>query len=156
MAVQFQSKEPMPIRGGGEEPTGLSREAQEQLTMQKRIEAFYRQSGGPNNPDIPKILEKHLLYGRDHGPKGKRETLEDALRDMIAQDYSNQILFKWFMQWRMERQKQAQADRAELARIRGEIESLKQQVEALRALMEEHIVAQQAVSHRAEEGKPWS
>jgi|GEM_PF-1032117 len=163
MAVQFQSRESMSARGGTREKGGLSREAREQLTIEKRIEAFYRQSGGPNNPDIPKILEKHLLYGRDHGPKGKRETLEDALRDMITQDYSNQILFKWFMQMRMERQKRAQADRAELARMRGELESLKEQVQALRALIEEHVIPQQAASSSAQvcgemsrEEQPWS
>ncbi|SIS85489.1 hypothetical protein [Alicyclobacillus vulcanalis] len=137
MAVQFQSKRAIAAPADGQD--GAARDAQERLTMERRIEAFYRQSGGPNNPEIPKILEKHLLYGRDHGPKGKRETLEDALRDMIAKDYSNQILFKWFMQARMERQKKAQAEQAEMARIRAELEALKQEVRSLRALMEAHV-----------------
>lgn len=124
--------------------------------MQKRIEAFYRQSGGPNNPQIAKLLEKHLLYGKDHGPKGKRETLEDALRDTIVQDYSNQIIFKWFMQARMERQKRAQADRAELARMRGELEALKQEIAELRALVQEMAAPRsKGGDQRAKEEGEW-
>lgn len=135
MAVQFQSRDPGQLAASGGSPP-LSRHDEEQLTMQKRIEAFYKQSGGPNNPEIPKILERHLLYGKDHGPRGKRETLEDALRDMVAQDYSNQIIFKWLMQARMARNRQNQADPAELARIRREIENLQKQVAELREMVQ--------------------
>jgi len=155
MAVQFQSKEPSLPKGDHAAP--LSRSDEERLTMHKRMEAFYRQSGGPNNPEIAKILEKHLLYGKDHGPKGKRETLEDALRDTIIQDYSNQIIFKWFMQARMERQKQAQADRAELARMRGELEALKRDIAELRSLLQGMVAPRQAdaVPPEAREEVQW-
>lgn len=48
-------------------------EKQEKMTMNQRIEAFYRQSGGPSSPEIDKILAEHLMYGKDHGVPGKRK-----------------------------------------------------------------------------------
>ncbi|AMV11956.1 hypothetical protein GS3922_02375 [Geobacillus subterraneus] len=65
---------------------------QEQLTMSKRIEAFYRQSGGPGNPTIRRLLERHLLYGKDHGIPGKREEFTDAFREVFLQDHSTRSL----------------------------------------------------------------
>lgn len=63
---------------------------QEKLTMKQRIDAFYRQSGGPNNPEITKILNKHLLYGKDHGVPGRRETIKDAFTEVFLSDRSTQ------------------------------------------------------------------
>lgn len=73
---------------------------QESLTMRERIEAFYRQSGGPNNPDIQRIIEEHLLYGKDHGVRGKRETIRDAFKRVISNDPSNKMVYEWFAQFR--------------------------------------------------------
>jgi len=65
---------------------------QEQMTMSKRIEAFYRQSGGPGSPTIRRLLERHLLYGKDHGLPGKKEEFEDVIRDVFLQDHSTRPL----------------------------------------------------------------
>ncbi|OQP06524.1 hypothetical protein B1690_08430 [Geobacillus sp. 46C-IIa] len=65
---------------------------QEQLTMSKRIEAFYRQSGGPGSPTIRRLLDRHLLYGKDHGLPGKKEEFEDVIRDVFLQDHSTRPL----------------------------------------------------------------
>ncbi|CAM3843354.1 hypothetical protein ALPO108162_08565 [Alicyclobacillus pomorum] len=72
----------------------------EALTMSQRIEAFYRQSGGPNNPDIDRLLEKHLLYGKDHGMPGYKETIEDAFIDTVVNDPALLILFQRFQRLR--------------------------------------------------------
>ncbi|MEW5320974.1 hypothetical protein V2J23_02175 [Geobacillus thermoleovorans] len=72
------------------------REDQEELTMSKRIEAFYRQSGGPGNPTIRRLLDRHLLYGKDHGIPGKREEFEDAFREVFLQDHSTRSLILGF------------------------------------------------------------
>ncbi|ASS98547.1 MULTISPECIES: hypothetical protein [Geobacillus] len=69
---------------------------QEQLTMSKRIEAFYRQSGGPGSPTIRRLLERHLLYGKDHGLPGKKEEFEDVIRDVFLQDHSTRPLVMGF------------------------------------------------------------
>lgn len=63
---------------------------QENLTMRQRIDAFYRQSGGPGNPEIARILDKHLLYGKDHGIPGKKETIKDAFTEVFLSDRSTQ------------------------------------------------------------------
>ncbi|MGJ3220618.1 hypothetical protein [Geobacillus thermoleovorans] len=68
------------------------REEQEELTMSKRIEAFYRQSGGPGSPTIRRLLDRHLLYGKDHGLPGKREEFADAFREVFLQDHSTRSL----------------------------------------------------------------
>ncbi|QIZ68668.1 hypothetical protein [Geobacillus subterraneus] len=68
------------------------RDEQELLTMSQRIEAFYRQSGGPRSPVIRRLLERHLLYGKDHGIPGKREEFTDAFRDVFLQDHSTRAL----------------------------------------------------------------
>ncbi len=93
---------------------------QESLTMRERIEAFYRQSGGPNNPDIQRIIEEHLLYGKDHGVRGKRETIKDVFMRVISGDPSNRLVLEWFMKRQsysnnrgkeLERRKDGQLDR---------------------------------------------
>lgn len=63
-------------------------EEREKMTMNERIEAFYRQSGGPMNPEVDKILEKHLMYGKDHGVHGRKETVKDAFMEVFLDDHS--------------------------------------------------------------------
>lgn len=62
----------------------------ENLTMKQRIDAFYRQSGGPGNPEIARILEEHLIYGKDHGIRGKKEDIRDAFTEVFLSDRSTQ------------------------------------------------------------------
>ncbi|AGT33107.1 hypothetical protein M493_14340 [Geobacillus genomosp. 3] len=104
---------------------------QEQLTMSKRIEAFYRQSGGPGSPIIRRLLDRHLLYGKDHGLPGKREEFEDAFREVFLQDHSTRSLvlglFKlkstlkheWDAYLEALKGRSASAGEADLARKRG-------------------------------------
>lgn len=65
---------------------------QENLTMKQRIDAFYRQSGGPGNPDIERIIEEHLKYGKDHGIRGKKEDIRDAFTEVFLGDRSTRPL----------------------------------------------------------------
>lgn len=62
----------------------------ENLTMKQRIDAFYRQSGGPGSPEIKRILEEHLIYGKDHGIRGKKEDIRDAFTEVFLSDRSTQ------------------------------------------------------------------
>lgn len=64
------------------------RDDQENLTMQQRIQAFYQQSGGPGNPEIARILEEHLKFGKDHGIPGKKEDIRDAFTEVFLSDRS--------------------------------------------------------------------
>lgn len=66
------------------------------LSMEERIQAFYQQSGGPQNPEIDRILREHLKYGKDHGTSGVIETLKDAIRTALLQDKSLKILYDKF------------------------------------------------------------
>ena len=58
------------------------------MTMQERINYFYRQSGGPGNPDIDRILEEHLKNGKDHGVPGRKEEPKDAFMEVLLNDHS--------------------------------------------------------------------
>lgn len=73
------------------------RDEQEKKTMNERIQAFYRQSGGPNNAQIGRIIEQHLLNGKDHGVPGKRETFKDAIMEVFLDDYSTKDLVMWLL-----------------------------------------------------------
>lgn len=73
------------------------------MTMEERIQAFYRQSGGPNNPEIDRILKQHLMHGKDHGIKGKIETVEDAIRDAFTDDKSTALIVDWLAEKKIER-----------------------------------------------------
>lgn len=77
---------------------------QEKVTMSKRIQAFYEQSGGPNNPKINQIIEKHLLYGKDHGTPGQRETLKDAFLEVFLDDHSTKGIIMWLLRQKFETQ----------------------------------------------------
>lgn len=78
------------------------RNVEEAKTMNERIRAFYKQSGGPNNPQIERIIEKHLLYGKDHGVPGKRETFKDAMMDVLLDDFSTKDLIMWVLKTKYE------------------------------------------------------
>ncbi|WP_144033123.1 hypothetical protein [Thermus oshimai] len=111
---------------------------EEKVSMEERIQAFYRQSGGPLNPQIPKLIEKHLLYGKDHGPPGRKETLMDVFNRWMAEDPSVQFLVGLYLQNRMRRDslevKVAALER-ELRTLREELNTIKCQLSELRALL---------------------
>lgn len=75
-------------------------EEHEKLTMSQRIDAFYRQSGGPGNPEIARILEEHLINGKDHGARGKKEEMKDVFTEVFLGDHSTQPLVLWMMRMR--------------------------------------------------------
>lgn len=60
----------------------------DQMTMSRRIQTFYRQSGGPGNKEIDRILEEHLLNGKDHGIPGRKEEVKDAFIEVFMRDRS--------------------------------------------------------------------
>ncbi|HHY66984.1 MAG TPA: hypothetical protein GX517_07255 [Alicyclobacillus sp.] len=95
------------------------------MTMEARIEAFYRQSGGPHNPRIDKLLQKHLLYGKDHGMPGYRETFADALMDVVLQDPSLLLLFE-----RIQRSRVARSDHSKWEALEQRLERRFQKIEA--------------------------
>lgn len=101
------------------------------ISMEKRIQAFYKQSGGPHNPQIQRILEKHLLYGKDHGMAGYRETYEDAVMDTIINDPSLLLLYERIQRWRLQRQDKGQS----LNSLESKINELRREIERLRAAL---------------------
>jgi hypothetical protein len=127
-----------------EEEHKLARDNQdESLTMSQRIEAFYRQSGGPNNPDIERLLEKHLLYGKDHGIPGYKETIEDAFIDTVVNDPVLLILFQRFQRFRHRNtnlndgksvafKEEMESVHAKLAELQAELELLRLEVKNMR------------------------
>jgi hypothetical protein len=100
----------------------------EKMTMEQRIEAFYRQSGGPNNDRIPELLEKHLLHAKDHGMPGYRETFEDGIMDVVLNDPSLLLLYERIQRWRLKRR----AEGGDMAALKERIESLEREVARLR------------------------
>lgn len=112
------------------------------MTMEERIQAFFRQSGGPNNPQIPKLVEKHLLYGKDHGIPGYRETFADAFIDAVVGDPSLLLLYERVQRWRAERQRErrdaarAAAPVATDPAVLERLERLEQEVARLRRAVE--------------------
>jgi hypothetical protein len=100
----------------------------EKLTMSERIAAFYRQSGGPGNPQINRILEEHLLHGKDHGIPGKKEDIKDAFTEVFLNDHSTQPLVMGFLKMRMALKEQWEAY---LSALRHDV---KQKVEELEKL----------------------
>lgn len=110
----------------------------QKLTMQQRIDAFYRQSGGPNNPDIKKFLDKHLMYGKDHGVPGSKETMENAFLDMVINDDSMLLLFQRLQRFRQAKAGDAEATRngGDVVRLREEVTQLRNEIRELRQLLE--------------------
>jgi hypothetical protein len=102
--------------------------SERKMTMEERIKAFYQQSGGPHNSQIPKLLEKHLLYGKDHGMAGYKETFEDAIIDTLVMDPSLLLLFERVQRWRMSRKE----NQGSLSQLEGRIKKLEEEVYKLR------------------------
>ena len=86
----------------------MSRE-EEKMLISQRIEAFYQQSGGPGNPEIDRILKEHLLYGKDHGVRGRKEELKDAFLEVFLNDHSTRPVVLWLTKMRMELRNEWQA-----------------------------------------------
>lgn len=103
--------------------------SERKMTMEERIEAFYQQSGGPHNSQIPKLLEQHLLYGKDHGMPGYKETFEDAIIDTLVMDPSLLLLFERVQRWRINRKDDNQGS---LSRLEERIKKLEEEVYKLR------------------------
>lgn len=110
----------------------------EKMTMEKRIDAFYRQSGGPQNTRIPKLLERHLLYGKDHGMPGYKETFEDAIIDTLVGDASLLLLFERFQRWRLGQKPKPE----EVARLEERIGRLERELRELRKSIDRLIEAE--------------
>jgi hypothetical protein len=102
--------------------------SEEKMTMEERIKAFYQQSGGPHNSQIPKLLEKHLLYGKDHGMAGYKETFEDAVIDTLVNDPSLLLLFERIQRWRINRNEH----RGGWSQLEERIKKLEEEVYKLR------------------------
>ncbi|AXF56874.1 hypothetical protein [Salicibibacter kimchii] len=75
-------------------------EKKENMSMQERIDYFYRQSGGPGNPEIDRILKEHLLNGKDHGVTGRKEELKDAFTEVFLSDHSTRSILMGVMKMR--------------------------------------------------------
>ncbi len=86
----------------------MSRE-EDKMLMSQRIEAFYQQSGGPGNREIDRILEEHLLYGKDHGVRGRKEEIKDAFLEVFLNDRSTRPIILWLTKMRMELRNEWQA-----------------------------------------------
>jgi hypothetical protein len=115
---------------------------EEDLTLEQRIEAFYRQSGGPNNPDVPRILNNHLLYSKDHGRHGYRQTVEDAVIDTVLGDPTLLLLFQRVQQWRNRKQQAAQGTAGaspcvqdDIRRLQSDVAALREEIASLKVLL---------------------
>ncbi|QQK74599.1 hypothetical protein HUG15_02600 [Salicibibacter cibarius] len=84
-------------------------EKNENMSMQERIDYFYRQSGGPGNPEIERILKDHLLNGKDHGIPGQKEEPKDAFTEVFLSDHSTQPIVMGFMKMRFAMKEQWEA-----------------------------------------------
>lgn len=95
----------MKKRRKGSENTGHLQMAprSEDATMEQRIRAFYKQSGGPASPAIDQFMEKHLLFGKDHGYPGVKETIEDVFIDTVTRDPVLLVGLQWFSRWQNSR-----------------------------------------------------
>jgi len=98
------------------------------LSIEERIRAFYKQSGGPLNPRIPELIERHLLYGKDHGPPGRRETLADAIMRWLMEDPSMRLVAEWYMR----RQMRQNSLEKRLGQVEKELGALREEVRELR------------------------
>lgn len=107
----------------------------EKLTMEQRMEAFYRQSGGPNNDRIAELLENHLLNAKDHGMPGYRETFEDGIMDVVLNDPSLLLLYERIQRWRLQRRSES----GDIASLKERIESLEREVIRLKETIDRMI-----------------
>lgn len=62
----------------------------ERVSIEERVQRLYAQSGGPEKAAarIDELMKRHLLNGKDHGPRGRMETYEDVLKNMFQEDRS--------------------------------------------------------------------
>lgn len=97
------------------------------MTMEERIEAFFRQSGGPNNSKIEKLLDEHLRNGKDHGMPGRKETFEDAVIWTVMHDPSLLLLFERIQKWRTGRSEKQQ----QLLQLEEKIKNLETEIKKL-------------------------
>lgn len=84
-------------------------EKDENMSMQERIDYFYRQSGGPDSPEIDRILKEHLLNGKDHGVPGRKEEPKDAFTEVFLGDHSTQPILMGIMKMRFAMKEQWEA-----------------------------------------------
>ncbi|QQK78718.1 hypothetical protein HUG20_01580 [Salicibibacter cibi] len=77
-------------------------EKNENMSMQERSDYFYRQSGGPGNPDIERILDEHLKNGKDHGAPGEKEEPKDAFIEAFLNDHSTKPIAMWLLRMRFD------------------------------------------------------
>lgn len=127
---------------------------QEQLSLESRIQAFYRQSGGPGNPQIQKILQNHLLYGKDHGRSGYRETLEDAFIDAVNKDHSMLLLFQRLITWRQKRSVQRTLStewQQSLFQVQQEVRQLREQISQLEQTVLQNLSCDDAQTRSADQ-----
>lgn len=110
------------------------KEKDETKTMQARIDAFYAQSGGPNNPQIDTLMERHLLYAKDHGTRGAKETVEDAFIDTIMGDPSLIVLMQRIARWRSSKVNASGAN--DLSSLENRIRQLESEVRELKDLLQ--------------------
>ncbi|MFO7263286.1 MAG: hypothetical protein A6D91_04310 [Bacillaceae bacterium G1] len=87
----------------------MRHDGDDSLLMTRRIEAFYRQSGGPGNPLIDRLLEEHLLYGKDHGVRGRKEEIKDAFIEVFLNDHSTRPIVLALMKFGHQLRKEWQA-----------------------------------------------
>ncbi|PTQ56357.1 MAG: hypothetical protein BSOLF_0292 [Candidatus Carbobacillus altaicus] len=109
----------------------------QKMTMGERIQAFYLQSGGPNNEKINKLLEKHLLYGKDHGAKGYKETFEDAFMETVLNDPSLLLMYQHLQRWRAKKMKQNERGEEELHRLIERLKALEVELTNIKVTLEE-------------------
>ncbi len=109
---------------------------EKKMSMEERIQAFYRQSGGPHNSQISGLLEKHLLYGEDHGMDGYKETFEDAVMDTLIGDPSLLLLYERYQRWKLNRKQEA----ANIAGLEERIKQLENEIRELRELLSKKSV----------------
>lgn len=105
---------------------------EQKMTMEERIQAFYRQSGGPGNSKIKKLLEEHLRNGKDHGMPGRKETFEDAFMHAILNDPSLMIVFERIQKWRMSRIEKKNSETQLEEKIKKLEEEIKQLTEKIK------------------------
>jgi hypothetical protein len=110
-------------------------EAQESLSMNERIQYFYKQSGGPGNPEIKKVLDDHLRYGSDHGPRGHMQTIEDVFRDVVRGDKSLMTIYQLYMRRQAEKEEKEEQRTDDIAELSEKVSRLEGEIHSLRELL---------------------
>lgn len=108
---------------------------EKKMSMDEQIQAFYRQSGGPHNSQISELLEKHLLYGEDHGMEGYKENFEDAVMDTLIGDPSLLLLYERYQRWKLGRKQEA----VDLTGVEERIRKLEEEIRELKGLLSQKV-----------------